>query len=154
MRLSLEAGAITAWSGYAAWWYAVCMFLYFIDYMTTLSALLDHPVSRVDCLPFWLSDQNWSSSLRRAALLVFPGSVGTKTSRAVSGELPIWFLFGLGSLCRSNNSSPVVSSGESNLPKSGTLEPRAPTQGTAVQFLDEWSRGPSFRAGTPSILYH
>ena len=81
--------------------------------------------------------------------MVFPGSVGTKTSQAVSGELPFWFLFGLGSLCWSNNSSPVVSSGGSNLPKSGTVEPRAPTQGTAVQFLDEWSRGPSFRAGTP-----
>ena len=40
------------------------MFLYFIDYMTTLSAPLNHAVSRVDCLPFGLSDQNWSSSLR------------------------------------------------------------------------------------------
>ena len=50
--------------------------------------------------------------------MVFPGSVGAKTSQAVSGELPIWFLFGLGTLCWSNNSSPVVSSGESNLPKS------------------------------------
>ena len=62
-RLRLEAGAITARSGYAAWWYAVCMFLYFIDYMTTLSAPLDHAVSRVDSLPFGLSDQNWSSTL-------------------------------------------------------------------------------------------
>ena len=41
VRLRLEAGATTAWSGYAAWWYAVCMFLYFIDYMTTPSAPLD-----------------------------------------------------------------------------------------------------------------
>ena len=41
-----------------------CMFLKFIDYMTTPSAPLDHAVSRVDCLPFGLSDQNWSSSLR------------------------------------------------------------------------------------------
>ena len=64
VRLRLEAGATTAWSGYAAWWYAVCMFLYFIDYMTTPSAPLDHAVSRVDCLPFGLSDQNWSSSLQ------------------------------------------------------------------------------------------
>ena len=35
-----------------------------IDYMTTPSAPLDHAMSRVDCLPFGLSDQNWSSSLR------------------------------------------------------------------------------------------
>ena len=107
--------------------------------------------------------------------MVFPVSGGTKTSQAVSAELPFWFfpvllgprpvkqspvsclfwfLFGLGSLCWSNNSSPVVSSGLRNLAKSGTLEPRAPTQETAVQILDEWSCGPSFRAGTPSILYH
>ena len=54
--------SLIAWSGYAAWWCAVCMFLYFIDYMTTLSAP-NHAVSRVDCLPFGLSDQNWSISL-------------------------------------------------------------------------------------------
>ena len=36
----------------------------FIDYMTTPSAPLDHAVPRVDSLPFGLSDQNGSSSLR------------------------------------------------------------------------------------------
>ena len=139
----LGATQIGSWcycslSGYAAWWYAVCMFLYFIDYMATPSAPLDHAVSRVDCLPFGLSDQKlveqspvscgwfspfllgprpveqspvscpfgfhrfcWdqdqTSSLRRAALLVFPGSVGTKDqSSSPPVSCPFDFCLGQG----------------------------------------------------------
>ena len=71
------------------------MFLYFIEYMTTPSAPLDHAMSRLIVFPLGCVTKT-GRAVSGELLLVFHVSVGTKTSRAVSGELPGLIVFPLG----------------------------------------------------------